>query len=84
MRYAPGMEERPTTSRPGASIPAEVRTIQNRIWAEKTYAEKIELVGRLWLQARALKRATLRSLHPEWNEHELDVAVREAMSDRRR
>ena len=78
------MEERPTTGRPGDSIPADVRAVQDRIWAEKTYAEKIELVGRLWLQARALKRATLRSLHPEWDEQTLEAAVKESMSDQRR
>jgi hypothetical protein len=71
------------TTRPGTTIPAHVRSTQDRIWSQKSYAEKVALVGRLWLQARALKRATLRSLHPEWEETELDGAVREAMGGRR-
>lgn len=58
------------------------RSEQDRIWASKSPAEKIDLVGKLWLQASALKRATLRSLHPEWSESELQSAVREAMSGR--
>ena len=72
------------TPRPNSTLPADVREVQERIWTTKTYAEKIDLVGRLWLQARALKRATLRSLHPEWDELTLEAAVREAMHDRRR
>jgi hypothetical protein len=71
-------------TRPDTTIPAHVRSAQDRIWSEKSYGEKIVLVGRLWLQARALKRATLRSLNPEWDEIELDGAVREAMGGRRR
>ena len=60
-----------------------VRELQDRLWAEKSAGEKIALVGRLWLQARALKRATLRSLHPAWDESTLEAAVREAMGGRR-
>lgn len=72
------------TTRPSTTIPADIRSAQDRIWASKSCAEKIALVGRLWLQARDLKRATLRSLHPEWDEVELDGAVREAMGGQRR
>lgn len=64
-------------------LPDEVRRRQDAIWAARSAAEKIDLTGRLWLQARNLKRATLRSMHPDWNDARIDEAVREAMHGRR-
>jgi hypothetical protein len=61
----------------------EARRIQDAIWATRTAAEKIELTGRLWLQARNLKRATLRSMHPDWTDARIEEVVREAMRGRR-
>lgn len=65
------------------SLDRTVNEIQTRRWREMSPGEKICLVGRMWQQARTLKRATLRSLHPEWDDQRLDAAVREAMGGKR-
>lgn len=63
-------------------LDADARAAQTAIWSRMSPAEKIDLTGRLWLQARNLKRATLRSLHPDWSEEQVEGAVREAMGGR--
>lgn len=68
---------------PHPDLTLEAEAVQTAIWRQRSAAEKIDLVGRLWLQARNLKRATLRSLHPDWSESQLEAAVRESMRGRR-
>jgi hypothetical protein len=41
-------------------------------------ARKLELAAKLLADARELKRAYLRQLHPEWSEQELKAKVRES------
>lgn len=43
-----------------------------------TPGQRLKTVSDLWWSARALKRATLRSLHPEWSEERLSAEVRRA------
>jgi Rv0078B-related antitoxin len=66
------------------NLSPEARELQSRIWRRKTPGEKIRMVDQLWRQARIFKRATLRSLHPDWTDGQIDEALWEAMSGRKR
>lgn len=43
---------------------------------QRTPGEKLKTVSDMWWTARALKLATLRSLHPDWSEERLRQEVR--------
>lgn len=47
------------------------------LFRQMSPAKKLELIGTLHLQARAWKKAALRTLHPEWTEQEVDEKTRQ-------
>ncbi len=51
---------------------------QVEILRQMSPARKLELAVKLASDARELKRAYLRQLHPEWSEQEVDAKVRES------
>jgi hypothetical protein len=51
---------------------------QVEILRQMSPARKLELAAKLLADARELKRAYLRQLHPEWSEQELKAKVRES------
>ena len=47
---------------------------------ELTAEQKLRVAEALWREARALKRGSLATLHPEWTSEELDTATRRALT----
>ena len=52
--------------------------IQNQILAKMSPGEKLEVAMLLYYSARELKAAGLRADHPDWDEKQVQQAVREA------
>lgn len=52
--------------------------IQNQILAKMSPGKKLELAMQLYYSARELKAAGLRADHPDWDEKQVQQAVREA------
>ena len=57
--------------------------LQNKIIQKMTPSQKIEASMMLYHSARRCKAAWLRKLHPNWSEHQLNMAVREAFINAR-
>jgi len=55
--------------------------IQDTIIQKMTPAQKIEASMMLYHSARCCKAAWLRKTHPDWSEHQINMAVREAFSN---
>ena len=51
---------------------------QVEIFRRMTAAQKLGLAARFHRDARSLKAAGLRMLHPDWTDERVDKAVREA------
>jgi hypothetical protein len=52
--------------------------IQNQILAEMSPEKKLEVAMQLYYSARELKAAGVRADHPDWDEKQIQKAVREA------
>jgi len=52
--------------------------IQNQILAKMSPGKKLEVAMQLYYSARELKAAGLRAEHPDWNEKQVQQAVRKA------
>ena len=52
--------------------------IQNQILAKMSPGKKLEVAMKLYYSARELKAAGLRADHPDWDEKQVQQAVREA------
>ncbi len=52
--------------------------IQNQILAKMSPEKKLEVAMQLYYSARELKAAGLRADHPDWDEKQVQQAVREA------
>jgi len=52
--------------------------IQNQILAKMSPGDKLEVAMQLYYSARELKAAGLRADHPDWDEKQVQQAVREA------
>ena len=52
--------------------------IQNQILARMSLGKKLEVAMQLYYSARELKAAGVRADHPDWNEKQVQQAVREA------
>jgi hypothetical protein len=52
--------------------------IQNQILAKMSPGKKLEVAMQLYYSARELKAAGLRADHPDWDEKQVQQAVREA------
>jgi hypothetical protein len=52
--------------------------IQNQILAKMSPGKKLEVAMQLYYSARELKAAGLRTDHPDWDEKQVQQAVREA------
>jgi hypothetical protein len=52
--------------------------IQNQILAKMSPGKKLEIAMQLYYSARELKAAGLRTDHPDWDEKQVQQAVREA------
>ena len=51
--------------------------VRTEIFRKMTPAERIALAEQLWFEARHLKAASLRSIHPEWSEDQVMEKTRE-------
>lgn len=51
--------------------------IQQEIFRKMSPEKKLQLAADLYFSARDLKKAALKSQHPEWSEKELNKAVTE-------
>ncbi|MFA7230663.1 MAG: hypothetical protein WC071_05285 [Victivallaceae bacterium] len=40
-------------------------------------AKRLELVGKMYIDAKNLKRAALKSFHPDWNDKKIEAKLRE-------
>jgi hypothetical protein len=49
--------------------------IQIEIFKKMPSEEKFHLMTRLYNDAKEIKKASLRSLHPDWSEKEIEKAV---------
>ena len=52
--------------------------IQNQILAKMSPGKKLEVAMQLYYSARELKAAGVRADHPDWDEKQVQQAVREA------
>ena len=52
--------------------------VQNQILAQMSPGKKLELAMRLYNSAKELKTAGIRAYHPDWNEKQVEQAIREA------
>jgi hypothetical protein len=52
--------------------------IQNQILAKMSPGKKLEVAMQLYYSARELKAASVRADHPDWDEKQVQQAVREA------
>ena len=52
--------------------------IRNQILAKMSPEKKLEVAMQLYYSARELKAAGVRADHPDWNEKQVQQAVREA------
>ena len=52
--------------------------MQNQILAKMSPGEKLEVAMQLYYSARELKAAGVRADHPDWDEKQVQQAVREA------
>jgi len=52
--------------------------MQNQILAKMSPGKKLEVAMQLYYSARELKAAGLRADHPDWDEKQVQQAVREA------
>lgn len=51
--------------------------IRVQIYKSMTPAQKWAEVEKLWQTARALKRAGIRSMHPDWTDAQVEVKLKE-------
>ncbi|OGR12007.1 MAG: hypothetical protein A2341_03925 [Deltaproteobacteria bacterium RIFOXYB12_FULL_58_9] len=54
----------------------EAERIRQNIFRRMTPAEKVAASDRLYWSARTLKKAGLRTAHPDWSEKQVEAATR--------
>lgn len=55
----------------------EITEIEREAFRRMTPADKFRLISEMHMQARAWKRAVLKSQHSDWSDEQIDARVRE-------